>query len=85
MRQIDLLPRLLPDKYCRTLLEARQEVARRRESLFADEVITRHEESRYGGYRVYSIPKEEYVEALVDPILPATIRARSRSTKPLRR
>lgn len=79
MRNIDLLPRLLPDKYCRTLEEARLEVARRRKSEFAGEVITRHVESRYGGYRVYSIPKEEFVEALVEPILPPVLNSRPRS------
>ena len=80
MRNIDLLPRLLPDKHCRTLEEARLEVARRRKSEFAGEVITRHVESGYGGYRVYSIPKEEFVEALVEPILPPVLSSRRRST-----
>ena len=81
MRDIDLLPRLLPDKHCRTLEEARLEVARRRKSEFGSEVITRHVESRYGGYRVYSIPKEEFVEALIDPILPPVAHSRGRSLR----
>ena len=81
MRDVDLLPRLLPDKYCRTLEDARLEVARRRESELGSDAITRHEESRYGGYRVYSIPKEEYVEALIDPILPPAAHSRGRSTR----
>ena len=85
MDHIDLLPRLLPDRHFQTLGEARREVARRRESQLGDEMISSHAESRRGGYRVYSIPKEEFVEALVDPIISPFIGARRRPERRTRR
>ena len=85
MEHIDLLPRILPDKHFQTLGEARREVARRRESPFGDAIISRHAKSRRGGYRVYSVPKEEFVEGLVHPIIPPAIGTRSRAERPTRR
>ncbi len=57
------------DMYCRTLDEAFKEVARRKRDAGADGVITRFEESPYGGYRVYSLPADVLVDDLVDPII----------------
>ena len=57
--------------YCKTLDEALQEVARRR-STKTPGVITRYEKSPYGGYRVYSVEAEVFVDDLLDPVLPNT-------------
>lgn len=55
------------DMYCKTIDEAFKEIARRKRD--ADGVITRFEESPYGGYRVYSLPADVLVDDLVDPIV----------------
>jgi hypothetical protein len=55
--------------YCKTLDEVLQEVAKRRASK-ADGVITRYEASPYGGYRVYSVEADAFVDEFADPVLP---------------
>lgn len=58
------------DVYCKTLDEAIKESARRKRDAKAAGVITRFEESPYGGYRVYSLPADTLVDDLVDPVVP---------------
>ena len=59
------------DFYCDTIDEVFEEIRRRKSSPAAEGAITRFEESRYGGYRVYSVDAEFLVDELADPIRPA--------------
>ncbi len=52
--------------YCKTLDEALREVRRR--SGIAPKMISKYEKSPYGGYRVYSIDADDFVDDLVDPL-----------------
>lgn len=52
--------------YCKTPDEAFKEVARRRSASGAEGLVTRFEESPYGGYRVYSTDAEMFVESLIE-------------------
>ena len=61
---------LARDFYCDTIDEAFEEIRRRKSSPGAGGTITRFEESRYGGYRVYTVDAELFVDQLVDPIQP---------------
>lgn len=61
---------LSQDFYCDTIDEVFEEIRRRKSSPGAEGTITRFEESRYGGYRVYSVDAEFFVDELVDPIQP---------------
>ncbi len=61
-------PGTVRDFPCDTFEEALAELHRRKSA--ADGVITRLEESPYGGYRVYSTPVELLVDDLIDPIQP---------------
>lgn len=67
------------DVYCDTIHEVFAEIRRRRSSPDAEGLVTRFEESRYGGYRVYSMDAEFFVDELVDPIQPQ-VRRRSFSS-----
>ena len=61
------------DMYCETFDEVIEEVTRRRKVRGTDTagaLITKYEETPYGGYRVYSIPADLVVDDLVDPSLP---------------
>ena len=60
-----------PAVYCKTLDEALEEVARRRATKAAG-TITKYERSPYGGYRVYSVEADVFVDDLLDPVLPNT-------------
>ena len=61
-------PGSLKDFYCDTIEEAFAELRRRKSA--AEGVITRLNQSGYGGYRVHSVPVELFVDDLVDPIQP---------------
>ena len=61
---------LAQDFYCETIDEVFEEIRRRKSSPGAEGTITRFEESRYGGYRVYSVDAEFFVDELADPIQP---------------
>ena len=56
------------DAYFDKLQDALEEVRRRRTSPEGHEMITRMEESPYGGYRVRSIPADFLIDTLVDGI-----------------
>ena len=56
------------DFHCDTIEEAFAELRRRKTT--AQGIITRLEESPYGGYRVFSVPVELFVDDLADPIQP---------------
>ena len=58
------------DVFCNTFDEAVAEIGRRKRDADADGVVTSFEESPYGGYRVYSVPADDIVDNLVDPIYP---------------
>lgn len=64
------MPLAIDDVFCGTLGEAMAEIGRRKRGANADGMITRFEESPYGGYRVYSVPADFAVDELVDPIYP---------------
>ena len=61
-------PESFRDFYCDTIEEAFTELRRRKST--AEGIITRLEESPYGGYRVYSVPVDLFVDDLADPIQP---------------
>lgn len=61
-------PGTFRDFHCDTLEKAFAELHRRKG--IAEGVITRLEESPYGGYRVYSVPVDVFIDDLVDPIQP---------------
>ena len=61
---------LAQDFYCDSIDEVFEEIRRRKSAPGAEGAITRFEESRYGGYRVYSVDAELFVDDLVDPIQP---------------
>lgn len=61
---------LAQDSHCDTIDEVFEEIRRRKSAPGAEGVITRFEESPYGGYRVYSVDAEFFVDELVDPIQP---------------
>ena len=60
---------LAQDFYCDTIDEAFEEVRRRKSSPGAEGTITRFEESRYGGYRVYTVDAEFFLDQ-IEPIQP---------------
>ena len=62
-------PSSFKDFYCDTFDEAFAEVRRRKSA--AEQIITRLDESPYGGYRVYSIPLDLFVDDLVEPSQPS--------------
>lgn len=53
--------------YCKTIDEALKEVQRRKSASAAEGLVTRFEESPYGGYRVYSIDAELFIENRTNP------------------
>jgi hypothetical protein len=55
----------LVDAFFETYHEALRE-AQRRKAASVDSMITRIEESPYGGYRVWSMPADVYVDLLSD-------------------
>ncbi len=59
---------ILEPIYCKTRGEARKEMERRR-AADSEGVIVKCDKSPYGGFRVYSIPVDSYVDDLLDPIL----------------
>ena len=61
---------LVQDFYCDKLDQVFEEIRRRKSAPGAESVITRFEESPYGGYRVYSVDAEIFVDELLDPIQP---------------
>ena len=58
------------DVHCDTIDEVLEEIRRRKSSPGAEGVITRFEESPYGGYRVYSVDAEILVDELANPVQP---------------
>lgn len=58
------------DYYCDTIDAAFKEVRQRKSASSAKGIITRFEESPYGGYRVYSVPVETFVDEYLDPVRP---------------
>ncbi len=47
-----------------------EEINRRKAMQGTESIITRYEESPYGGFRVYSMSAEVFVDDLVDPVHP---------------
>ena len=56
------------DVYCDTIDAAFEEMRRRKTVSGTEGIITRFEESPYGGYRVYSVSAELYVDELLEPV-----------------
>lgn len=56
----------IPDVYFDTLDEAFQELQRRRAS--HENMISRVNDSRYGGYVVHSIPVDLFIDELAEPL-----------------
>lgn len=63
-------PSLFTDFYCDTIDSAFEEISRRKAMQSTESIITRYEESPYGGFRVYSMSAEVFVDDLADPIHP---------------
>lgn len=63
-------PSLFTDFYCDTIDSAFEEISRRKAMQGTKSIITRYEESPYGGFRVYSMSAEVFVDDLVDPVHP---------------
>ncbi len=57
---------ILGPTYCKTREEARKEMNRRR-AADSESVIVKCDKSPYRGFRVYSIPVDNYVDDLVHP------------------
>ena len=63
-------PGLFTDFYCDKVDAAFEEINRRKAMQGTESIITRYEESPYGGFRVYSMSAEVFVDDLVDPVHP---------------
>ncbi len=61
---------MIKDAYFDRLRDALEEVRRRRTDPEAGDMITRFEESPYGGYRVRSMPADFLIDSMVDGIQP---------------
>ena len=58
---------ILEPTYCKTQEEARKEMERRR-AADSESVIVKCDKSPYGGFRVYSIPVDSYIDDLIYPV-----------------
>lgn len=85
MLTIDMLPRVIPDFYCKTVEEALDEVIRRQASLDPGSAITRFDESPYRGYIVYSVSAEAFAAVLDDATLSPAPDELLRPPRPLHR
>lgn len=59
---------ILEPTYCNTMEEVRAEMARRRKES-SENVIVKFEKSPYGGFRVYSVFVDSFIDDLTDPIV----------------
>ena len=66
MIRFDILPRLLPDRYCDTLQGALDEVARRKMSPVAGDAVTRFDKLPYGTYQVYTVSLRVAFDMIAD-------------------
>jgi hypothetical protein len=58
---------MFADSFCDTLTAAMAEVDRRRSQNRGEQMITRIEDSPYGGFRVRSFPAEFIVDSVSEP------------------
>lgn len=65
MLQLELLPRLIPDSYFGSLEDAMSEVEKRKSSQMSADALTRISESRYGGFRVFTVSRSVVLDYLV--------------------
>ena len=63
-------PSTFTDFYCDTINAAFEEISRRKAMQGTESIITRYEESPYGGFRVHSMSAELFVDDLLDPVYP---------------
>lgn len=79
MLRFDLLPRLMPDHYCDTLLEAHEEMARRKASPVAPDAVTRVAELPYRGFRVFTVSMSFAMDLFMETPVPEALMTQSPS------
>lgn len=79
MLRFDLLPRLMPDHYCDTLLEAHEEMARRKASPVAPDAVTRIAELPYRGFRVFTVSMSFAMDLYMETPVPEVLMTQSPS------